>query len=146
MRRPDLRILTVAASLSALAAAAPALAQPVPDPRDDALVRALPHPYEVEEMGDKMGRAVGAITRVPIGDVVNAIDPAARAHPNATIADVAGRGDPYFEERMQDQVAGMSLKMADMVRGMAVVMPQLRRSLEQIEDSIADAVHGVPRR
>lgn len=141
-----MRIPTLAASLAALALAVPAAAQPVPDPRDEALTRALPHPYEVEEMGDKMGRAVGAITRVPIGDVVNAIDPAARAHPNTTIADVAGRGDPYFEERMQDQVASMSLKMADVMRGMAVMAPVLRRTLEDVQRSIADAVHGIPPR
>ena len=141
-----MRHLIIAAG-AALALAAPAAAQPAPPPpADDPLVQALPHPYEVEEMGDKMGRAVGALTRVPVGEVINAIDPSRRAHPNTTIADVAGRGDPYFEERMQDQVHGMSLKMADMMRGMAVVMPQLRRSLEQIEDSIADAVHGVPKR
>ena len=140
-----MRNLIIAAG-TALALAAPAAAQPAPPAADDPLVRALPHPYEVEEMGDKMGRAVGALTRVPVGEVINAIDPAARAHPNTTIADVAGRGDPHFEERMQDQVHSMSLKMADMMRGMAVVMPQLRRSLDQIEDSIADAVRGAPRR
>ena len=140
-----MRHLIIAAG-AALALAAPAAAQPLPPPpADDPLVSALPHPYEVEEMGDKMGRAVGALTRVPVGDVINAIDPSRRAHPGTTIADVAGRGDPHFEERMQDQVHSMGLKMADMMRGVAVVMPQLRRSLEQIEHSIADAVHGVPR-
>jgi hypothetical protein len=142
-----LRKLTLAASLGLLACAAPALAQPAPtDPRDEALVRALPHPYEVEEMGDKLGRAVGAISRVPVGDVINSIDPSARAHPDATIADVAGRGDPHFEERMQDEVASLSLKMADLVRGMAVMAPVFRRTLEDFERSIADAVHGVPPR
>ena len=142
-----MRILTLAASLAALTLAAPALAQPAPPPpAEDPLVRALPHPYEVEEMGDKLGRAVGAITRVPVGDVINSIDPSRRVHPGTTIADVAGRGDPDFEGRMQDQVHAMSLKMADLMRGMAVMAPVFRRTLEDFERNIGDAVRGVPTR
>jgi hypothetical protein len=140
-RRPDLRKLIIAAT--ALAFAAPAFAQPAyVDPRDRELIESLPHPYEVEEMGDRLGHAVGAIVEVPVGGVINAIDPYARAHPDTSIADVAGRDDPYFRERMQDQVAGISLKMADMVRGMAVAAPALRRSLDEIERSLGRAFDG----
>ena len=133
-----MRKLVLAASL--LAFAAPALAQPVPaDPRDRELVEALPHPYEVEEMGERLGDAVGALADVPIGGLLNAIDPTARAHPGTRIGDIAGRDDPQFRERMQDQVAGMSLKMADMARGMAVAAPALRRTLDELERSLAGA-------
>lgn len=139
-----MRKLLLAMSLSALAAA-PAFAQSSPDPRDEELMRSLPHPYEVEEMGDRLGQAVGAIVDVPIGGVINSIDPRARARPDTTIADVAGRDDPDFRDRMQDQVAGMGLKMADLVRGMAVMAPVLRRSLEDLERNMADAMRGVAR-
>ena len=126
-----------------LAFAAPAFAQPAyVDPRDQELIESLPHPYEVQEMGDRLGQAVGAIANVPVGGVINALDPYARAHPGATIGDMAGRDDPYFEERMQDQVAGLSLKMADLVRGMAIAAPALRRSLDEIERSLAHAFDG----
>jgi hypothetical protein len=137
-RRPVLRKFVLAAA--ALCAAAPALAQPAyVDPRDRELIEALPHPYEVEEMGDRLGQAVGAIAEVPVGGVINAIDPYARAHPDTSIADIAGRDDPYFRERLQDDIHGMSLKMADLARGMAVAAPALRRSLEEVERSLARA-------
>lgn len=132
-------------AFTALTLAAPALAQPYADPRDQELIESLPHPYEVEEMGDRLGDAVGAIVNVPVGGVINAIDPTARAHPGTTIRDVAGRDDPYFEERMQDQVAGLSLKMADLVRGVAIAAPALRRSLDELERSLGAAIDGYDR-
>ena len=133
-----MRKLIIAASL--LAFASPAMAQPAPvDPRDQELVEALPHPYEVEEMGERLGDAVGALADVPIGGLMNAIDPTARVHPGTRIGDVAGRDDPHFRERMQDEVAGMSLKMADMARGMARAAPALRRTLNELERSLAGA-------
>jgi hypothetical protein len=128
---------------AALAFAAPALAQPAyVDPRDRELVESLPHPYEVEEMGGRLGDALGAIAEVPVGGVINAIDPHARAHPDTSIADIASRDDPHFRERLQDDVAGISLKMADLTRGMAAAAPALRRSLEEMERSLARAFDG----
>jgi hypothetical protein len=133
-----LRKLILAAA--ALAFAAPAFAQPsYVDPRDQELIESLPHPYEVEEMGDRLGHAFGALADVPVGGVINAIDPTARAHPDTSIADVAGRDDPHFRERMQDEIAGMSLKMGDLARGMARAAPALRRSLEEVERSLSRA-------
>lgn len=133
----------VVLAAAALAFAAPALAQPAyVDPRDRELVESLPHPYEVEEMGDRLGDAIGAIAEVPVGGVINAFDPYARAHPDTSIADIASRDDPYFRERMQDEVAGLSLKMADLVRGVAVAAPALRRSLDEMERSLARAFDG----
>ena len=139
-----MRKLILAASL--IAFAAPAAAQPAPvDPRDRELVEALPHPDEVEEMGDRLGAAVGAIADVPIGGLINAIDPRARAHPGTRLGDIAGRDDPHFRERMQDEVAGLSLKMADMARGMAVAAPALRRSLDELQRNLAGAFRDFDR-
>ncbi len=133
-------ILALAPVLALAAIAGPAAAQSYPDPRDQALVDALPHPYEVEEMGDRLGDALGAIVNVPVGGMINAIDPYARVHPDTSIADVASRGDPHFEERMQDEVAGISLKMADMMRGVAMAAPAFRRSLDELERSLGSIV------
>lgn len=127
--------------------ASPLVAQPTRgsgEPGDD-IVRSLPHPYDVEEAGDKLGAAVGAILNVPIGGVVRAIDPAARTDPRETIGDVAGRGDPDFEGRMQDQVAGLSIKAADMVRGLSAAAPVLQRSLAQLARELERALGGLAR-
>lgn len=124
-----------------LSAATPALAAP----QAGDIAAALPHPYDVEEAGDKLGAAIGAIVNVPIGNVVRAIDPAAPVRDDATIADVAGRDDPEFQDRLQDEVAGLSVKAADMVRGLAAAAPALERSLAELERSLAGAL-GNPRR
>lgn len=109
------------------------------------IVRSLPHPYDVEDAGGKIGAAVGAILDVPIGGVVQAIDPAARVDPRETLGDVAGRGDPDFEGRMKDEVAGLSVKAADMVRGLAAAGPVLGRSLAQLERDLERALGGLGR-
>jgi hypothetical protein len=133
-------ILAPVALAAASLVAAPALAQSYVDPRDQELIESLPHPYEVEEMGDRFGQALGAIVNVPVGGVINTIDPTARAHPNTSIGDLARRDDPDFDAKLQDQVAGLSLKMADMVRGVAVAAPAFRRSLEELERSLAPLI------
>ncbi len=126
--------------------AAPLCSQPVrSDELSSDIVRGLPHPYDVEDAGGKIGAAVGAILDVPIGGVVQAIDPAARVDPRRTLGDVAGRDDPEFEGRLQDEVAGLSLKAADMVRGLAAAAPVLGRSVAQLERDLDRALGGLGR-
>ncbi len=134
-------ILATAAIACALPAAASAQSSPnFPAEMDRDIVDSLPHPYEVEEQGDRLGRAVGAIVNVPIGDVVRAIDPTAPVGRDSTIADVAGRDDPYFQERLEDDVRGLTLGAADLVRQMGVVAPALRRSLADLERNLEGAL------
>ena len=126
-----------------LMTAAPAVAQP--RDRSDDIARSLPHPYDVEAAGDRIGAAVGAIVNIPIGDAVRAIDPTAPVSRNSTIADVAGRNDPEFQDRLQEQVAGMTGQAADMVRQIAVAAPALQRTLSELERSLEVALGGLPR-
>ena len=133
------------ALLFAAPAAAQGTAPAADDPISGDIVSALPHPFEVEEAGDRIGAAVGAIVNVPIGDVVRAIDPAAPVGRRDTIADVAGRGDPDFEGRLQDQVAGLSTKAADVVRGVAAAAPALQRSLAEAMRNLDAALGGLDR-
>ena len=135
------KLLTSAlAGAAAMFLAAPAVAAPAPD-----IAESLPHPYEIEEAGDKLGAAIGAIVNVPIGDVVRTIDPASPVRRDSTIADVAGQGDPYFQERLRDQVSGATLKAADMVRGLAVAAPALQRSLDQLTRNLERALGDLGR-
>lgn len=134
----------LALTFAAPALAAPALTAPPRDVSDD-IARSLPHPYDVEAAGDRIGAAVGALVKVPIGDVVRSIDPAAPISRNATIADVAGRDDPDFQGRLQDQVSGMTMKAADMVRHIAVAAPALQRSLSDLQRSLDSALGGYGR-
>ena len=144
-----MRALLIPALVLAALSAAPAAAQGLA-PVGGGLVggdiaSSLPHPYEVEEAGDRLGAALGAIVNIPVGDVVRAIDPAAPVRRNDTIADVAGRDDPEFEGRLRDEVAGLSRGAADLVRGVSAAAPALQRSLAEVMRNLDAAVGGYGR-
>ena len=136
-----MRKLIIAAS--ALAFAAPAAAQPH-DPRDEEIVRALPHPGEVEEIADTVGRVAEAILDVPIGPIADAVDPYRRRHHrDETLGDVASRDDPYVRERIRDQVGAATVGLGVAIEELAVLTPVLRRSLEDATRRMEDAIeHG----
>lgn len=144
------RILIGAA---ALALAGPAAAHPAQhaDPRDREIVRSIPHPAEVEAVGRSVDRVVGALLDVPIGPLVDAIDAAdpggrrdRRPHRrDETLGDLAADGDPYFEERLSNQIRGVTAGMGVMAEQLAVMAPEMRRAIERaghdIERAIDDA-------
>ncbi len=135
-----MRKLIIAASV--LACAAPLAAQPYPDPRDEEIVRALPHPQEVEELGDTVGRVAEAIMDVPVGPIADAVDPYRRGHHrDETLGDMARRDDPYARERMRDQIGAATAGLGAIVGELAVVTPVLRRSLEDAARRMEDAMH-----
>lgn len=134
---------------AALAIAGPAAAHPVPppsDPRDREIVRSIPHPAEVEAVGETVDRVVGAVLDVPIGPLVDAIDAADgrryRKGPrsDATLGDLAADGDPYFEERLSDQIRGATAGISVMAEQLAVMAPEMRRAIERAERDIERAI------
>jgi hypothetical protein len=131
--------------MTALAAAAPAFAQPHYDPRDDDIVRRLPPPHEVERIGDSLGRATDALMDVDIGPVVDALDPYHRRYRRGpeTLGDLAGRRDPYARERMRAEIGAVTAGLGAAVGQVAVMTPVLRRSLEDSIRRMQDAIdHG----
>ena len=135
-----MRKLIIAAG--ALAFAAPAFAQP-PHPRDSDIVRELPHPEEIEELGDTVARVADAIMDVPVGPIADAVDPHRRGrHRNETLGDVASRDDPYARERIRHQVGAATVGLGAVMEEVAVVTPVLRRSLEDAARRMEDAMAG----
>lgn len=136
-------ILAATVIAPALLAASPATAQPYPDPRDEAIVRSLPDPRHVEELGDTLGRVVEAIMDVPIGPIADAVDPYRRGRDrNETLGDIASRDDPYARERIRDQVGAATVGVSAAAEQLAVLTPVLRRSLEDATRRMEDAMAG----
>ena len=129
-------------AMTALAAAAPAFAQPHYDPRDDDLVRRLPPPHEVERIGDSLGRATDALMDVDIGPVVDALDPYHRRYRRGpeTLGDLAGRRDPYARERIRGQIGAVTVGLGAAMEQVAVMTPILRHSLENATRRMEDAI------
>jgi hypothetical protein len=134
-----MRKLILAASI--FACAAPAAAQSYPDPRDDAVVRALPHPEQIEQVADTVGRVAEAIMDVPVGPIADAVDPYRRGrHRDETLGDIAHRDDPYARERMRDGIGAATVGLGAIMSEIAVVTPVLRRSLEDAARRMEDAM------
>jgi len=148
-----LRKLLITASVLAIAAPGVAGAQtgqePAPNRADDEIARSLPSPAETEAIGRVMGDVVGAVMDVPIGPVVEAIDPGrrlSRRERERTIGDVASRDDPYYQERLQRSIGAITSGMGDMAVQVAILAPVLRRSMEDLERNMERATRGLPRR
>lgn len=157
------KFLIAAAGIAALAA--PAAAQQIPeepnadrvpeaiapppvDPRDEAIARAVPHRGEIEAMGEVAARAADAILDVPVGPLREAIegrrlDPREREE---TLGEHAAKDDPYFRERMRDQIGVASVALGALAERMAVMAPVLRETMEDVERRVEDAVRGMPPR
>lgn len=155
------KFLMAAASL---AIAAPAIAEqpqqqipsaqgdiapaPLPDPRDQEIRDSLPDPRELEAMGDVAARAMDAILDTPIGPLREAIEGRrlSRREREETLGDRARQDDPYFRERMRDQMGVAAIAVSALAEQMAVLTPVLRRTLEDVERRVEDAVSGIPPR
>lgn len=136
--------------VAAVALAGPAAAHPAPpaDPRDREIVRSIPHPAEVEAAAQAVDRVVGAVLDVPVGPLIDAIDAAdpegrkvRRPHRrDETLGDLAANGDPYFEERISDQIRGAAAGIGVMAEQLAVMAPEMRRAIERAERDIERAI------
>jgi hypothetical protein len=135
-------------TVAVLAIAAPAAAQQAADTAvDEEIVRNLPSQEEFDRMGDAMGRIVGALLNIPVGPIVEAVDPGrrlSRAERERTLGQMATRDDPHFEERMRGSVGAVTSNMSTMVRQLAVATPALRRALEQVQRDVAAATRDIP--
>jgi hypothetical protein len=136
-----LRKLIIA--VTALAAAAPLAAQPVPDPRDDEIVRRLPPPQEVERIGDALGATADALMDVDVGPVADALDPYHRRYRygrRETLGDLARRRDPYARERMRAEIGAVTIGLGAAMEQIAIMTPALRRSLEEATRRMDEAI------
>ena len=138
--------------IGAAALAAPVAAQaPVfDDSLDDDIVAAIPPAEEVEAMAPAMDAMAGALLSVDIGPLLDAADPARRRYdhgmPGRTLGRIAGRDDPYFEDRMRSSIYGVTSDMGRMMEALVVAAPAMRRSLREFERGIEGAIDDYERR
>jgi hypothetical protein len=124
-------------ALPILAFAPPALAQTAHV--DDEIARGLPHPGEVEAMGDVLGRVADAVMDVDVGPIADAVEPG-RRHRDRTLGDIASRDDPYARERISDSIDAATIGLGAAVAQLAILTPALRRTLDELDRAIDEAV------
>jgi len=148
------KFLIAAAALGAISA--PAFAQPY-EPREpvpyeedfegefgeeDAFVL---DPAEIARMAGVMDRMLGAIMNLPIGGIAEAVDPLGRSGIGRgdTLRDVAGREDPFVEQRIRAGIQGATSGLGAISKALTRMMPALRRSLDEVSRSFEDAMAEV---
>lgn len=131
----------------AVAMAGSAHAQVFTPDLDEEIDRTVPRAGQVEAIGATVEAVLGAVLDVPVGPIIDAVeaaDPERRYRRHGpserTLRDVAGRGDPYFEERLRDSLYRTTADMADTMEQVAVLAPILRRSMADVERDVADAI------
>lgn len=141
------------AAAATLSLAAPAMGQRAPifdEAMDEEIVRAIPPGAEVEAMAPALDRMVGAMLGLDVGPILDAAEPWRRDRAyrprGRTLRDLAGRDDPYFEDRLRGSIYGVTADMGRMMDAIAVAAPAMRRSLAEMERSMAAALRERPRR
>ena len=138
-----MRLLLIAVPLALVAS--PALAAP-----DHSQMPQLPRALTDPRMADQMGRAAGALTRalinLPVGEVEAAIEgrPATSADRRRTVRDLAGRGDPYLDQRIERQATQSGAAIQAGVRAMAAALPSIMQSIDRAAAEIDRATANLP--
>jgi hypothetical protein len=117
----------------------------------EAYAYALPdRQRQIEATTHALDRVLGAMLDIDIGPVIDAVDPYRRGpaygYGPRTLRDMAGRDDPYFEDRIRHSLYGTSIGMSRMMDAFAVAAPVMRESIRRMERDIAEAMRNVPAR
>lgn len=126
----------------ALLAAAPAAAAP------DGAVPQLPRELSDPAMADRLGQAMGALTKalmnMPVGEVEAAIEgrPATPADRARTVRDSVGGA--AVEQQVATKAAQSGRAMQAGAQAMARALPQIMKALDGVERDVERAVSNLP--
>lgn len=136
-----MRLLLIALPLALFAA--PAMAQPSNAPQ-------LPRELTDPAMSDKLGKMAGALSRalldLNVGEVQAAVEgrPATEADRRRTVRDMAARGDPNIERRIERQAATSGAAIQAGARAMTAALPAIMESVDRAAAEIDRATANLP--
>lgn len=113
----------------------------------------LDDPRRQEDIADAMSDMLRALMTIRVGPIVDAarrIDPdadiAAAADRDATIGDIASRGDPDYEDRLEDGIRSGTAVSGTMIREFAKMMPALIAVAKDLGAQAEKAMREPPRK
>ena len=137
--------------LPLLLCAAPALAQ-TGAPANHADTQAIQLPLELadpataDRLADAMQSMSQALLDLRVGRLQAALE-GRQATPedrNLTVRDLARRGDPAFEKRLQQRIAEARPKMERSLKALNEAMPEVTEDLQRAQRSIERAISNLP--
>ena len=83
---------------------------------------------------------------LPVGEIQAAIEgrPATSADRRRTVRDLAGRNDPYLDQRIERQAARSGAAIQAGARAMATALPAILQSIDRAADEIDRATANLP--
>jgi hypothetical protein len=128
--------------LASLACAAPAVAQPAPNP----IPPELTDPATVARVTDTMQSLSQALLDLRVGNIQAAIEgrqptPAER---NLTVGDIARRSDPNFDQRLQQNIAAARPRIEQSIRAINQTLPAVTEDLQRARRSLERALSNMP--
>ena len=136
-----MRLLLIALPLALFAT--PAMAQRGPAPE---LPRELTDPRTADQLGKMAGALSRALLDLNVGEIEAAVEgrPATQADRRRTVRDVAARGDPDIERRIERQAANSGAAIQAGARAMADALPSILQSLDRAAAEIDRATANMP--
>ena len=122
--------------------AAPAMAQPAPNP----IPRALTDPATVHRLTDSMQSLSQALLDMRVGNIQAALEGRAPtpAERDLTVGDLARRNDPQFDQHLQQNIEAARPKIEQSVRALSEGVPQVTEDLQRARKSLERAMSNLP--
>jgi len=122
--------------------AAPALAQPAPNP----IPRALTDPATAHRLTDTMQSLSQALLDMRVGNLQAALEGRAPtpSERNLTVGDLARRNDPQFDQHLQQNIEAARPKIEQTVRTFSETLPEVTQDLQRARKSLERAMSNLP--
>ncbi|HEY8435153.1 MAG TPA: hypothetical protein VIK68_11175 [Sphingomicrobium sp.] len=122
--------------------AAPAMAQPAPNP----IPRALTDPATVHRLTDSMQSLSQALLDMRVGNIQAALEGRAPtpAERDLTVGDLARRNDPQFDQHLQQNIEAARPKIEQSVRALSEAVPEVTEDLQRARKSLERAMSNLP--
>jgi hypothetical protein len=140
--------------LVALAASAPAIAQPTPtqpaapaqrDPTAD-IARRVADPATADKLARSMQALGKALLDLPVGEVQAALEGrrVTSADKRLTVRDLGRRDDPQFDRKFAAQLANAGPMMQQGLKAIGEALPAITQSLMQAGEAVERAAANMP--
>ena len=136
-----MRLLLIALPLALFTT--PAMAQRTNAPE-------LPRELTDPRAADKLGKMAGALSRalldLNVGEIEAAVEgrPVTEADRRRTVRDMAARGDPDIERRIERQAATSGLALQAGIKAIAAALPAIMESVDRAAAEIDRATANLP--
>lgn len=131
-------------ALPVLFIASPALAQVPPPPVPHEVERALNDPAMADRLGEAMGAITRAVMAMPVGEVQAAIEgrPPTPADRHRRVGDMVG--GPHTADRIEEEARRSGRQAQAVGRAAVQSLPAIMGALEQASGAIERAVSNLP--